>query len=100
MTRSKTHKELDHYTGIIKEQKGVIRKLQRELAYYKKREHIAEDAISGVLDTTEAKEEKKEQCSDCGKGTLTFVVVANRGFKRCETCGYRSKAMKLEEPKK
>lgn len=98
MTKSKTHKELDHYQGIIKEQKSVIRKLQRELVYYKKREHIAEDAISGALDTTEAKE-KKEICSECGKAELTFVVVANRGFKRCETCGFRSKAIKMEEKK-
>lgn len=97
MSRSKTHKEVEHYLGTIKELRSTVRKLQRELRYYQKREHIAEDAISGVLDTTEAKEEKKEQCGDCSKGELTFVIIANRGFKRCELCGFRSKAIKLEE---
>ena len=101
MTRSKTHKTAEHYEGIIKQQKSVIRTLQRELNYYKKREHISEDIISGVLDATEdTKPETKEQCPDCSKHELTFVIVANRGFKRCDLCGYRSKAIKLEEPKK
>ena len=100
MTKSKTHKELDHYIGEIKQLKSAIRKLTRELAYYKKREHISDDIISGALDLTEeAKVEKKERCPKCSMLNISFVVIGKRGFKICD-CGYRSLPIIIKDPEK
>ena len=97
MARSKTHKELEHYIGIIKEQKSEIRKLQKELSYYKKREHISDDIISGALDIIDNSTDKVEICDDCGKGELSFIIIANKGFKKCNLCDFRSNSIKLEK---
>jgi hypothetical protein len=96
LARSKTHKEVEHYLGEIKELRSTVRKLQRELAYYKKREHISDDIIAGVLDVTEGTlVEKKEKCPKCQCNNISFVVIGVRGFKICD-CGYRSLPIKME----
>lgn len=95
MARSKTYKELEHYIGTIKELKSTVRKLQRELRYFQKREHLTEDVISGAIEAVEETKDKKERCPVCSENGIDFIVIANRGFKKCSLCDYRSNSIKI-----
>lgn len=98
MSKNKTHKHNEHYEGIIKNLKSQIRNLQKELKYLRKRNHISDDIIAGANEHEEP-EEKGERCTECARGELSTIIIANRMFKRCDTCGYRSKAIKTSPDK-
>lgn len=37
---------------------------------------------------------KQPLCGSCGRSELTEITIAGRQFKRCEICGWRTKAEK------
>jgi len=80
----------------IRELKSINRSLLRRLRKIDKGFH------EFVKESEDEKEEKqpepatprKQPCGSCGRYELTDVTIAGRYFKRCEGCGWRSKAEK------
>lgn len=80
--------------------KGQIRSLKSENRNLKKRiRRLEKDLMLGSYlgdrEDDNEPEQKEPDCSNCGKGVLNQVIIVDRSFSVCDTCGWRSRARKL-----
>jgi hypothetical protein len=82
----------------IRELKSINRSLLRRLRKIDKGFH---EFVKESVDEKEEERQpepapvpRKQLCGSCGRSELTEVTIAGRQFKRCEVCGWRSKAEK------
>lgn len=93
MTRSKDKNGIEYQKSIIRSLKKQVRQLQQAL-------NKATNNV-GLADSSgdELQEEKPTICSNCGKGHLQPLIVANRIFNTCTVCDFRSKGIKISKDK-
>jgi hypothetical protein len=91
--------EISKLEKEIRELKSINRSLLRRLRKIDKGFH------EFLKDGVDEKEEKQSEqpvpsrrplCTNCGRSELTEVTIAGRRIKRCELCGWRSKAEKSQ----
>lgn len=81
--------------------KGQIRSLKSENRNLKKRiRRLEKDLLLGSYLASNDEDEKETpleepDCTNCGKGILNQVIVVDRSFSICNSCGWRSRARKL-----
>jgi len=93
--------EISRLEKEIRELKSINRSLLRRLRkidkgfndYVKETEYVKEEEISRTKPNSTA---RRSICGSCGRSELTDITIAGRCFKRCETCGWRSKAEKKQ----
>lgn len=90
MARSQHHKRDEDLEGLIRQLKSEIRNLKKRLRYFEKREHLFER-----IDEPDEERIKEVRCGECKSGIMEEVIVANRMIKKCNSCNYRSKAVKI-----
>ena len=93
-SRKKTHSEVEHLKGIIKEQKKIIRSLESKLKQLERREHHFEDSAQDTEAATDSEDTYRvlrTSCSDCGKGTFDEFEIMNKTFGTCNICGFRKR---------
>jgi hypothetical protein len=90
-SKNKSHSEVEHFKGIIKEKDKLIRNLQKRIRQLEKTEHMYEDVIFGDKDEVIEEAIKEELCIECGKGRLKVFNVLDRIFVECNVCDYRKK---------
>jgi hypothetical protein len=93
LTKSKDKNAVEYQKSIIRSLKKQVRQLQQALN--KSGNNI------GIPDSPgdELEEEKTTTCSNCGKGIVLQLIVANRIFNTCSVCDFRSKGIKIEKDK-
>lgn len=99
--KNKSHSELEHLRGLVKELKKENAQLRRQLKDASKYQHQYEDVIENdILEETEAEVvEKVALCPDCGKGGLNLkLTLLDRDYYECNVCSFR-KSVKHEKPK-
>lgn len=92
--------EISKLEKEIRELKSINRSLLRRLRKIDKGFH------EFVKESVDEKEEepntqpdltsRRQLCGSCGRSELTEVTIAGRQFKRCEVCGWRTKAEKKQ----
>lgn len=103
MSKRKNQSEEDEVEKLekeIRELKSINRSLLRRLRkidkgfneYVKETEYAKEEEEPPT--TRNNTSSKRPTCGSCGRPELTEVTIAGRFFKRCEVCGWRSKAEK------
>ena len=95
-TKRKSHDELEHYRGLLKEAEKKIRSLEQELKRFKKHDNLYEnnkDEIQEILHKqTESKKYKDlEDCPECFKGKMQEMEIIGRVYATCEVCGFRKR---------
>jgi hypothetical protein len=84
-SRSKSRSEVEYL-------KGRIRKLEAELKYYKKREHLFDNQpIESVIQDNEIEEVNVSQCPKCKKGLLVSYDLKFIQLKKCDHCSYEKR---------
>lgn len=75
--------DIDILEKQVREQKSVIRHLQKQLKKLSRgyRKHRLE----------EVEPEPEPICPDCGKGVISEFNILGRVFKTCKVCGFREK---------
>ena len=97
-TREKTHSEVEHLRGVIREQKSIIRNLKKRVTQLTKREHYYDNLTDGseVDDETDVISDDGGNCPSCGKTDLEIVDLYHLTLKKCPFCGYDEKEKKNE----
>jgi len=95
-TREKTHSEVEHLRGIIREQKSIIRNLKKRVTQLTKREHYYDNLTDGseVDDETDVISDDGGNCPSCGKTDLGILDLYYAVYKVCDLCQYREKVTK------
>ena len=91
--------EISRLEKEIRELKSLNRSLLRRLRkvdkgfgeYAKEIDYGKEEEKQKPITTV-----KRPLCGSCGRSELTDITIAGRCFKRCEVCGWRSKAEKKQ----
>jgi cell division FtsZ-interacting protein ZapD len=95
--KNKSHSELEHLRGLVKELKKENGQLRRQLKDAGKYQHQYEDVVENSL-LDEVKEEvipKVANCNSCYKGKLQVVFsMEDRIIYECDQCDFR-KSVKL-----
>lgn len=90
MTKSRNHKEVEDYLGIIRQQKAEIKRLKRRIRALERESLLIENETDEEI--VEFQESGK-RCAKCNRvGTTETISVLNRMFDRCNNCGQRTKA--------
>lgn len=92
--------EIDKLEKEIRELKSINRSLLRRLRkidkgfneYVKETEYVKEEEEPVRPKNTGTS--RRPICGSCGRSELTEIAIAGRFFKRCDFCGWRSKAEK------
>jgi len=91
-------KQDDEYSRLrkeIRELKSVNRALRKRLKKVDREYKEPEaDEHEKLLEDHFEEFTKQPSCSHCGKGEIVSISIAGRKFERCNTCTYRSKAIK------
>lgn len=102
--KNKSHDELEHLRGIIREQRSEIRYLKREIkrltpAKYRLKE--LEEIYEDVLQNTSSPKEREDVqiCEQCGKGLLNSRPLPFGYLVMCNLCSYRKMVRKPNEDK-
>lgn len=95
-SQRKTHSEVEHLKGKIKEQEKLIRSLQKQLKQLEKREHLVDNLIQDTETSRDSEDTYRElpkavRCDDCGKGILVEYEIMNKVFGTCNICGFRKR---------
>lgn len=90
MARSKHHKRDEDLEGLVRQLKSEIRNLKKRLRYFEKREHLFEK-----IEEPDEERVKYPRCGECKSGMMVDIVVANRLIKKCNSCNFREKAVKI-----
>ncbi len=95
-TKNKNRDEIEFYRGIIRDLEKQVRTLNKELQYYKKRNHIfdstkQDEEISRDSEDTIIKLQKKVPCDDCGKGHYEEFEILDKVYGTCNVCDHRKK---------
>lgn len=83
--RQKNRDQSEYYRGIIKELEKNIRSLQRQIAYLEKYDKPIKSKEK------EPRIETKLHCPECGKETISILIILDRSYLICNTCGFRVK---------
>ena len=96
MAKPKHSKEQEFQLGELRKLRAENKALKRKLRHLEKRKHYLEEKETDSEEEFENEVEvQMERCSECSKGYLTEINIVDRIFKKCETCGWRSKARKV-----
>lgn len=95
MAKSKSHKRDEDLEGEIRQLKAEVRRLQKRLRYYEKREHLRDEITQDLIEVIE-EDKKIRTCTQCARGELYEVIIANRQITRCNLCDWRSLAIKIK----
>lgn len=90
-------KQEDEYSRLrkeIRELKSVNRALRKRLKKVDREYKEPETDHEKELEDKFEEFTKVASCSLCGKGEIVTITIAGRKFERCNTCTYRSKAIK------
>lgn len=98
MAKSKSHKRDEDLEGEVRRLKAEVRRLQKQLNYHKKREHLRDEITEDLIEVIE-EDKRVRMCKECARGELYDIIIANRQITRCNMCGFRSLAVKLEDKK-
>ena len=96
-TKQKTHNELEHLRGIVRQQKSIIRNLKKRLKELERREYYYDN--KDILDEEDKHIETEQigDCPQCGKGTLSESDLFFLVIKKCDHCDYEEKTKKEKE---
>jgi hypothetical protein len=97
MPKVKERSSDEFYKGRIKELEKEVRNLKKQLRQLQKQEHFYNNKDLDEPETVI--EPKKERCKECSKGFMEELNVLDRIFKRCLTCGHRTRARKANNGK-
>lgn len=89
--KQKERSETEHLRSIIKNQRSIIKHLQKQVGRNKKREQ-QEDLIAEELLEDEFKERDiiaDNKCPECIKGQTEVVDLKVRKMVVCNSCNYR-----------
>lgn len=92
-SRNKDKSSIEWYKSIIRNLKKEIKQLRSQL--HKSQNHIDKD--DSDIDDIPEDEPKRLPCTNCGKGSLNEVIIANRLIYTCTTCDFRSKAKIIQK---
>ncbi len=84
--KQENRKEIEHFKGIIREQKAIIRSLQRRLRDLEKREHGTKKEKY-----REQEESQDNICENCGKGELVVKDFRFVKYIVCLLCEFKEK---------
>lgn len=90
--KNKSHSEVEHLRGLVKELKKENAQLRRQLKDASKYQHQYEDVIENdILEETEEEVvEKVAWCPSCTKGKLNLVLnLDTRQIFECDQCDFR-----------
>ncbi len=99
-TRQKSHNELEHLRGIIKELSKENRSLKKQLKQYEKYEHLnpnelGQDDKDVVRDSEDTFIDLKKlircQSDSCGKGVYKEYELLGKVYGTCNICGDRKR---------
>lgn len=83
-----------------KELQREVARLKRELQKYKHWDEL-KDEEQEIPIVTNVQRKKDRTCYTCGKGKLVMVQYGRpdgmQYFRRCDTCGYRTRSKKYDE---
>lgn len=94
MARSKTHKSEEHYRGQIRALKGEIRRLQQQLRYYERRDHLVDTRLEVEEDTQPIETTKESSktliCPKC-KYEMVEIDLGRKFLYKCSNinCEHR-----------
>lgn len=92
-SRSKSRSEVEYL-------KGRIRKLEAELKYFKKREHLYDNQpFENLIQDNELEEVDASQCPRCKKGVLVSYDLKFIQLKKCDSCEYEKREKQKEKNK-
>lgn len=91
MAKKKERSETEYLRGVIKNQRSIIKHLQKEVGRSKKRQQqdelMAEELLEDEFQEQDMISDNK--CPECGKGTLETVDLKVRKMTVCNSCNYR-----------
>lgn len=94
MARKRTEQDyVDQLEEEIRKLKSLNRHLQKQL-----KKNVRGYKPSNVEDDEDDNSDStpsKAACPECNKADLIEITIANRLFRRCDLCGYRTRAIKL-----
>jgi len=93
MPKNREAKPDEYYKAIIRHMKKENAQLLRRIRELENHLAIVPEAELGPKEVDY--DTKCEPCPDCGKGMLIEITVVGRVFKRCDTCAYRTRAIKV-----
>lgn len=103
MKKRKTHSELEHLRGELREALKENRALRGQLKKYVNKESQYENNKEELeaLATLQANEEEYQKslktCQECFKGTLSeYNILGNKWILTCITCGNRHSEIRPE----
>lgn len=80
MTRSRNHKEVEDYLGIIRQQKAEIRNLKKRIR------RLEKDLLTTESEDEESDAIEYEMCEACGKGVIQIVDLGFKQYAVCPIC--------------
>lgn len=91
MAKKREKSEVEYLRGIVKNQRSIIKHLQKEVSRGKKRQH-QEELIAEELLEDEFKEQEiiaTNSCPECFKGKIETVDLGARKMTICDSCKFR-----------
>ena len=95
-TKSKTHSEVEHLRGLVRELKSVNRNLKKRIKELERREYFFDNKDLYKTDNN-GNEENDEICKQCGKGVITTTDLLFFTIESCSICEYKEKKKKEDE---
>ncbi len=90
--KNKSHSELEHLRGLVKELKKENGQLRRQLKDAGKYQHQYEDVIENSIleQTQEEVVENVAYCPSCNKGKLQHKIsILDKEIFECDQCDFR-----------
>jgi predicted nucleic acid-binding Zn ribbon protein len=97
--KNKSHSELEHLRGLVKELKKENGQLRRQLKDAGKYQHQYEDVVeNNILKDIEPEVVHKiANCPECHKGSLDLkLTIMDKDYYECDVCSFR-KSIKHEK---
>lgn len=91
MAKSKHAKDEEFFRGKIRELEALVKALKRRIRQLEKQQHLYDNKDDEIEE--KAPSRQIDWCPMCSKAEVEEFTVANRIFKRCNLCGYRSKPL-------
>lgn len=89
--KQKERSETEYLRGVIKNQRSIIKHLQKEVGRNKKRQQqddiIAEELLEDEFEERDIIADNR--CPECHKGTIETVDLKVRKMVVCNSCNYR-----------
>jgi tRNA(Ile2) C34 agmatinyltransferase TiaS len=101
VAKSRESKDNEFYLSQIRSLRAENKSLRKRLKQLEKNEHIYADfkLDDEEIDLEPEVKSKKSKCDQCGDGEIQELNIAGRLIYKCNSCSYRSKAIKIHEDK-